>query len=85
MDLNEVAALLHVHREASQHGTSLKNIADATYVRLMQINADLVKAPPAPASVEPDTETQSEVVERRELADEHADEETEDEQEEHHD
>jgi hypothetical protein len=38
--IEEIAALLHIQREASQHGGALKNIADAAYNRLVQINKD---------------------------------------------
>lgn len=37
----EIAALLHIHREASQHGAMLKNITDAALMRLVQINAEM--------------------------------------------
>lgn len=38
-DISEIAALLHIHREAVQHGDAMANVAAGTYARLKQINA----------------------------------------------
>jgi hypothetical protein len=40
-DISEIAALLHIHREAVSHGPVMNNIAAATYNRLMQVNASM--------------------------------------------
>lgn len=55
-DMDEVAGLLHVHEKAREHGDALKNIKDAAWERLVQINAEH-GAKPAP---EPEPETADE-------------------------
>lgn len=49
LDINELAALLHIHKATGEHGSSLVHIRDAVWERLKQINAD--HAPPAPEPV----------------------------------
>jgi hypothetical protein len=38
-DIEEVAALMHIHKAASEHGGSMSNIAAMSYNRLKEINA----------------------------------------------
>lgn len=60
-DLAEVAALLHIHKEALGHGQALANIRDGALKRLQTINADMTlklpedEAAPAPAAIAPPT------------------------------
>lgn len=39
-DMDEVAALLHVHEKASAHGDMLKHIANTALAKLRQINEE---------------------------------------------
>lgn len=39
--VEEIAALLHIHKEAAAHGGSMNNIAGAALARLRQINEDM--------------------------------------------
>jgi hypothetical protein len=44
MDLNELAALFHLHEKAAQHGTSLSHIKDWAYKQLLAENETLKHA-----------------------------------------
>lgn len=43
--LEEVAALLHIHKEALGHGAALTNIRDAAYKRLLELNVEMAAKP----------------------------------------
>jgi hypothetical protein len=45
MDMNEIAALFHIHKEASSHGPAFKNIKDATWEQLKKIDAEHAAKP----------------------------------------
>lgn len=54
-DMDEVAGLLHVHEKAHAHGEALKNIRDAAWAKLKQIDAEhapQVEPAPTPETVE---------------------------------
>lgn len=40
-DMEEIAGLLHVHKEALAHGPAMSHIVAAAYERLREINEDL--------------------------------------------
>lgn len=69
--LEEIAALLHIHKTAAEHGGAMNNIAGAALGRLRQINEEMkpdafleVREPKPEA--EP-TSKDEPVIERREL------------------
>lgn len=57
-DVEEIAALLHIHEKAMGHGLALSNIRDMAWNRLQKLNADHAKPPtvvaPPPKAPEPD-------------------------------
>jgi len=56
-DFAEVAGLLHVYEKCIGHGESLKAIKDAAWMRLLEINSDMMEPAtphvPPQAQVEP--------------------------------
>jgi hypothetical protein len=48
MDINEVAALFHIHEKASAHGTNLSHIRDWAYKQLTAENDALKDTPVEP-------------------------------------
>jgi hypothetical protein len=53
-DVNEVAALFHIHKAASEHGSALTNIRDVAWQALQRINEEHIHpatATPAPEPV----------------------------------
>ena len=55
-DLDEVAALLHVHEKASAHGDMLKNIANMALLKLKLINDEHAPMPKKVEVVAPEEE-----------------------------
>jgi hypothetical protein len=51
--LEEVAALLHIHKEALAHGGALSNIRDGALKRLQTINAEMATPTPTPSTFTP--------------------------------
>lgn len=51
LDIGELAALFHIHSEASKHGNNFKNIKDAAWDQLKALDAEHAK-PEEDTSVE---------------------------------
>jgi len=74
MDINEVAALFHIHEKASAHGTNLSHIRDWAYKQLVGENEALKNIQPEPSEahepepeqdLSPEIEQQSSTINRR--------------------
>jgi hypothetical protein len=47
-DVNEIAALLHIHEKASAHAGALEHIKNAAWAKLQDLNLAHAPASPAP-------------------------------------
>lgn len=59
MDINEIAALFHIHETAMKHGEAFKNIRDHAWAQLKEI--DQMHAPKEPEA-EPELKPEPELV-----------------------
>lgn len=76
-DLNEVAALLHVHKGLHEHGTVFPNLKQMVWKKLLEIEAD--HAPKKPVEEQAPAEEASVAEEREGDQTDHEAEETTDE------